>query len=229
MIYVGLDDTDNERSRGTGHLSRMLAQELQPQYEVRGITRHQLLLDPRVPYTAKNSCATLHLNGNGSTDLAALTKQVMAFVWKHSAQGSDPAICVAQHVPPEASDFGHRAQRCVIAQVDARRLAQDHDITLVGLGGTEDGVIGALAAVGLAATGQDGRFISLGTVRELDGDQPVEAILESGVAEVRDLEGHRISSGVVATEGRLRPAFRESRAILYVRRNGTCWLPVKLD
>jgi len=41
MIYIGLDDTDNEHSHGTGHLSRMLALELQPEYEVRGITRHQ--------------------------------------------------------------------------------------------------------------------------------------------------------------------------------------------
>lgn len=229
MIYVGLDDTDNDHSRGTGHLSRMLAQELQPEYEVLGITRHQLLLDPRVPYTAKNSCATLHLNGNGSADLAALTKQVMAFVWKHSAEGSDPAICVAQHVPPEASDFGHRVQRCVVTQVDARRLARDNNITLLGLGGTEDGVIGALAAVGLAATGEDGRFISLGTIRQLDGDQTVEAIVASGVAEVRDLDGHRLSSGVVATGGRLRPALRERRAILYVKPNGTGWLPVRLD
>ena len=229
MIYVGLDDTDNERSRGTGYLSRMLAQELQPEYEVLGIPRHQLLLDPRVPYTAKNSCATLHLNGNGSADLAALIGRVMAFAWKHAAEGSDPAICVAQHVPPEASDFGHRAQRCVVEQVDARRLAQDHGITLVGLGGTEDGVIGALAAVGLAATGEDGRFISIGTVRQLAGQQSIEAILESGVAEVRDVDGHRVSSGLVATEGRLRPALRESKAILYVKRNGTCWLPVRLD
>ena len=41
----------------------------------------------------------------------------------------------------------------------AREIAATHGIHLEGLGGTEDGVIGALAAVGLMATHDDGRVI----------------------------------------------------------------------
>ena len=37
-------------------------------------------------------------------------------------------------------------------------LAETHHIPLIGLGGDEDGVIGALAAVGLAASGDDDRL-----------------------------------------------------------------------
>ena len=229
MTYIGIDDTDTKESRGTGHLSRMLAQELGSEIEVYGITRHQLLVDPRIRYTAKNSCAALHLNAKGDTDLTTLADRVAAFVESESAPGSDPAICVARNVPAEISEFGHRVQHNVVTQDEARTLAQRHGIILRGLGGTEDGVIGALASVGLAATGHDGRFVSLGSVRQLDGQQSIEAILNSGVAEVRDLDDHRVTSGIVLTGGRLRPALREGIPILYVKRDATGWLPVRLD
>jgi len=239
VIFIGIDDTDNKESRGTGHMSRMLAQKLRSEIEVYGITRHQLLVDPRIPYTAKNSCAALHINANGGSanngtasggiDLTALAERVAGFVQSESAPGSDPAICVAQDVPREVSEFGRRVQHDVVTQDEARSLAQRHGIILRGLGGTEDGVIGALASVGLAATGHDGRFVSLGSVRQLDGQQSIEAILESGVAEVRDLDDHRVNSGTVATGGKLRPALREGIPILYVKREATGWLPLKLD
>jgi len=118
VIFIGIDDTDNKESRGTGHMSRMLAQELRSEIEVYGITRHQLLVDPRIPYTAKNSCAALHINANGDPasggtansgiDLTALAERVADFVQSESAPGSDPAICVAQDVPLEVSQFGRR-------------------------------------------------------------------------------------------------------------------------
>ena len=65
--------------------------------------------------------------------------------------------------------FGRRAQTELVRQQEARQLAAEHGLFLRGLGGTEDGVIGALSAVGLGASGQDGRFILVGTMRELDG------------------------------------------------------------
>jgi len=152
VIFIGIDDTDNKESRGTGHMSRMLAQELRSEIEVYGITRHQLLVDPRIPYTAKNSCAALHINANGDPasggtansgiDLTALAERVADFVQSESAPGSDPAICVAQDVPMEVSQFGHRVQHDVVTQDEARSLAERHGIILRGLGGTEDGVIG---------------------------------------------------------------------------------------
>ena len=71
-IFIGLDDTDNKESRGTGHLARVIAENLAEQYEVVGVTRHQLLFDPRVPYTAKNSCAAVILNCNDEPDLVGI-------------------------------------------------------------------------------------------------------------------------------------------------------------
>jgi len=229
MIFIGLDDTDNLESPGTGRLARLLAQYLGSEHPVCGITRHQLLLDPRVPYTAKNSCAALHIRASDAIDLTALGEWVVSFVQGRCAPGSDPAVCVARQVPTEISLFGKRVQRSLVSQAEARTLANAHGIYLQGLGGTEDGVIGALAGVGLAATGNDGRFVLVGTVRELTGPKPIAAILDAGVAEVRDLSEHPITQGVVATQGKLRPALREGKPILYVEAGEPYWHPLKID
>ena len=58
MILIGLDDTDNAVSRGTGYLARTLLGELARRgCRPIGVTRHQLLLDARIPYTSHNSSA----------------------------------------------------------------------------------------------------------------------------------------------------------------------------
>jgi hypothetical protein len=58
-LLIGIDDTDNLESRGTGYCVRQLANWLSEKNLVvpLGITRHQLLVDPRIPYTSHNSSA----------------------------------------------------------------------------------------------------------------------------------------------------------------------------
>jgi tRNA(Ile2) C34 agmatinyltransferase TiaS len=229
VIYIGLDDTDNQTSRGTGRLARAIAATLSKQYNVFGITRHQFLVDPRVPYTSHNSSATIHLQENGKVDPSALADEVQAMMLADFQTGSDPGLCIAQTATLEMTLFGRRAQVEVVNQAEARAVAKRANCILRGLGGTQDGVIGALAGVGLAATGEDGRFILIGNARELDGLQPVEAILASGITEVRTMDGQTLQDGLVDTGGRLRPAFREGRPILFVTPKDERWSPVKLD
>jgi tRNA(Ile2) C34 agmatinyltransferase TiaS len=232
MIFIGLDDTDNDVSRGTGRLARAIAVALSKRYPVRGVTRHQLLVDPRVPYTSHNSSATIHLAADDQVNLSALADDVQEIMLNDLQAGSDPGLCVVQRVSPEVTAFGRRAQTEVVRQAEAREVAQRHKCILRGLGGTQDGVIGALASVGLAATGEDGRFILVGTARELEGPQTVLAILGSGVAEVRTLDGHLLSDGLVDASTRLRPAFRGNKPVLFVSRqegDPDLWRPLKLD
>src|SRR3954464_61427 len=59
MIYVGLDDTDTLEDPGTNQLARHLVRELADEFSGRIILRHQLLVDPRVPCTKKNGCASI--------------------------------------------------------------------------------------------------------------------------------------------------------------------------
>ncbi len=226
MIYIGIDDTDTLETRGTGHLAREIAAALATDYTVVGVTRHQLSDDPRVPRTHKNSCAAILLDSDDSIE--AITEQVKALMLAQFVVGSDPGLCVATAVPPAITDFGHKAQRELVTQAEARALAAANNLTLLGLGGDEDGVIGALSAVGLAAGGSDGRYIEVARLRELAGLQPVSALLAAGITAVHTLDGQPVADGLVQTD-RLRPARRNGRPVAVVEWQDDHWLPLKLD
>ncbi len=229
LIYIGMDDTDNDASRGTGRLARDLAALLMVDYALLGVTRHQLLVDPRVPYTSHNSSAALCLEDDGQTDLKALFERVKAFMLAYFIDGSDPGLCMARSpIAAELRSFGQRAKSELVQQDEARRLAEVQQVLLEGLGGTRDGVIGALAAVGLAAGGEDGRYLMVGTTRDLSGLQPVEALIAAGIVAVLTMEGEPVREGAVLAE-RMRPARRGSQPVLYVEWDQDHWRPVKLD
>jgi tRNA(Ile2) C34 agmatinyltransferase TiaS len=229
ILYVGLDDTDNNTSRGTGRLARQIAAELEREFPLMGVTRHQLLVDPRVPYTSHNSSAALRFAAAGEVDAAAVAARVRGLMLADFQPGSDPGLCVAAgRVPPAAGDFGRRAQREVVTQQEARALAAEHGLWLEGLGGTEGGVIGALAAVGLSASGEDGRYLLVGRVRELAGLQPVAAVLAAGISAVRTLDGRPVESGLVLAD-KLRPAQRAGEPVQFVDWREGHWEPLKLD
>jgi len=226
-LYIGLDDTDTLESRGTGHLARQIAAALSADCRVLGVTRHQLLVDPRVPYTKKNSCAAVLLDG-GAPDPTAVLERVQALMLEDFQPGSDPGLCVTAAVPPEIAAFGRRVQREVVTQAEARALAKQHGLPLLALGGDCSGIIGALAAVGLAAGGEDGRYVLVGRSRDLCGAQPIPAVLAAGIDCVCTVDGQPVTEGVVEAN-KMRPARREGRAVLYVEREGDHWLPLKLD
>jgi len=228
MIFIGLDDTDTLESRGTGHLARQIAAALAADYAVLGVVRHQLLRDPRVPCTKNNSSAAILLDGDRTVTFAELTERLRAMMLDDFQPGSDPGLCVANTVPQAVVEFGRRTQREFVTQDEARTLAAAYEIPLLGLGGDEDGVIGALAAVGLAAGGEDGRYVLVGRLRALTGLQPVPALLEAGIAAVQTLDGQPVTTGLVQTD-KLRPARRNGRPIAVVEWAGDCWQPLKLD
>lgn len=228
MFFIGLDDTDTLASRGTGHLARQIAAALAADYPVLGVTRHQLLVDPRVPCTKNNSSAVVHVDADGYLNPARPLERVRALMLDDFQPGSDPGLCIARAVPDAVIEFGRRAQRQIVTQNEARALAQAHSIPLLGLGGDQSGIIGALAAVGLAASGEDGCYVLTGRSRELSGQQPVSALLAAGIAAVQTLDGQPVTDGPVLTD-KLRPARRSSRPIAFVEWAGDYWLPIKLD
>ena len=194
-LFIGLDDTDIITSPGTGHLARDIASILAERYRLIGVTRHQLLNDPRVPMTAKNSANVIHLQLDSpvevARDLTHLADEVTGLMQARFQPGSDPGLCLAMDLPPTIAEFGRRAQTTLVTVGEARRLADLHGLILHPLGGDGGGVIGALAGVGLAATGNDGRFNwvgQVGQIRELRGMQPVEAIIAAGITRVQSAE-----------------------------------------
>jgi tRNA(Ile2) C34 agmatinyltransferase TiaS len=230
MILIGLDDTDTLESRGTGHLARQIAADLESDFPVLGVTRHQLLIDPRVPCTSRNSCAAIVLQCTNDRPqiVSTLVERIQALMLAEFVPGSDPGLCVTAAVPSPIIDFGRRAQHHLVSQAQARALASQCAIPLLGLGGTEDGVIGALAAVGLAASGDDGRYVLVGRSRELTGLLPIPDLLAAGVTGVQTPDGQPVVDGLVYAD-KLRPARRGGRPVAVVEWESGYWRPLKLD
>jgi hypothetical protein len=229
MIYVGLDDTDTLDSPGTNQLAKSIVADLADRFECVLILRHQLLYDPRVPFTSKNGSASILLKPIAD-DLKAAPEEavcdVVFEVFRTGLQerfipGSDPGMCIASNVPRAIIAFGLRCQRELISQTLPRQLARDHNIRLEGLGGTEDGVIGALAAIGLAAGRNDGRVVKLGTwPDDLSGPHPVETLTAREVL-VRDVDNEEpVRKGSVDVGKHLRPNYRNGEVVLYVESRG---------
>jgi hypothetical protein len=189
-----------------------------PDYESRVAIRHQLLFDARVPYTSKNSSASILLDARHRGSVEDLAFRIRRLMMEWFTPGSDPGLCVTDRVAEPITAFGRRCQRELLRQEEARRLAAEHGVRLEGLGGTEDGVIGALAAVGLAAGGRDGRVVSVGRwPDDLAGPQEVALLRARGVGEIRCLAtGETIDQGRVDVGKHLRPNFREGQVTLFV-------------
>ncbi len=235
MIHVGIDDTDLLDTPGTNQLARVLVQVVANEYQCLRITRHQLLNDPRVPYTSHNGSASILLEPLGHPDRSGLIQRLRERMQQWFVPGSDPGLCVAEAVPTTVVDFGRRCQQELVTQETARTLAGDCGIHLEGLGGTNGGVIGALAAVGLSAQANDGRLVQIGTwPDDLSGPQSIATLAARGV-EVRRLGTDApLSQGVVDVGKHLRPNLRAGEAVLFVEpatgphADGAAWTAVRL-
>ncbi len=181
IVLIGIDDTDNQTSPGTGQLSRRLARDVELRGgRVPGITRHQFLLDDRIRYTTHNSGACLAVEWTRPLNELDFAVDLIA---RWSAEGSDPGICIcpADAVPSSVKHWGEAATRTVLAKADALALAEESRMNLQALGGTGDGVIGALAGVGLRAAGENGRFLDLPGLRLLAEEITVTELTALGI------------------------------------------------
>jgi hypothetical protein len=232
MILVGIDDTDTLDSPGTNQVARSIAAAIADRWRCVRIVRHQLLFDPRVPYTSKNSSASFLFEPVVHSGVDELATDMKAELAKHFVPGSDPGLCVTTKVAKDIVEFGHRCQREVVDRSAALQLADAHGIHLEGLGGTNDGVIGALAAVGLAASGNDGRVVQIGGFADdLGGPQPVERLRERGVMVVAGDSCQRVHRGIVELGKKLRPNLRAGCITLFTHRadtaDGVVWIAEK--
>jgi hypothetical protein len=194
-ILVCIDDTDSLDSRGTGELADELAREVEKRSWGRchSITRHQLFVHPDIPYTSHNSsmCFVVALRDEL---LGRFTDYAAEFLVRESASGSDPGLCVAVADcltrPDILIEFGYRAKRSVLTMDDAYELAADMGVHLSSHGGTGQGIIGALAGVGLRLGGNDGRLRGSIVIPSENGLATVAEILtHPEVDEVRTMEG----------------------------------------
>jgi len=208
-IYIGFDDTDTtDSNRGTGKLARWFENELPESCRLWGVVRQQLLLDDSIPYTTHNSSACAIVETSDHCSIDDLILRAVHHIERHFIPGSDPGLCIVPEDNPALSKLIHFGRRCatkMVTQKEAHQAALGAHLS--GLGGTNDGIIGAAAAVGLTAHGWGGRFIEFGRLRDFPEKVFVSDLERSGIMVVSIDRQAEIPApeDVVDTKGWLRP------------------------
>jgi hypothetical protein len=221
---IGIDDTDNLESRGTGFRARCLGAGLAEAglARVDGVSRHQLLVHPDIPYTSHNSslCLDAQVPDGRIDEVVAFSRD---FLLRESAEGSDAGLCIAAFdtLDDAVQAFGVRAKQVILVRAEAETLARDTGVYLEGLTGDHGGMIGARAAVGLRSSGTDGRFVWLDGVRELSGVASAAHLLENtGIDSIEDRQGAAVSPDeLICVDPWPRAVLIEGRAVLLVQRS----------
>lgn len=225
QTFVCIDDTDNIREKSTGKLAQAIIGDI----EKRGmgkcsyVTRHQLFFHPAIPYTSHNSamCFVVDHETNIYEPLKSLA---IDFLLNESAEGSDPGLCIAQVEKLTDEDkevlmtYGRRAKQEILTKEIAYKTAKQLGVHLSEHGGTGDGIIGALAGVGLRLTGSDGRIRGRVTFPSLGNVLTVKEILDnSTIDEVRSLEGEAISEDYRVILGeKIKTVFLDYKEVLFI-------------
>ena len=220
-IFLGLDDTDILGRPGTNQIAMALAIKLKEiKIETTIILRHQLWYDPRVPYTSKNGSASMQLQCTGPIDFQTLAGFCKEFLLSHFVEGSDPGLCLATEDQAKSLiSHGWRTTSEWVNPAEAIEKAKVSGCLLWSIAGRDHGIVGALAAVGLAASGEQGRvvFHQIG-YGELRGLISIEKLHEFGVLVIEESSQMLVSNGIVDLVKKLRPNIREQKVVLYVEK-----------
>lgn len=223
LYYLGMDDTDVlDAPYGTGKVARWFQSSLPTGCHLVGVVRQQLLLHEDVPYTSHNSGACMIIEAENGKSRSQLIGAASAHLCEHSLQGSDPGLCIVDEAEagvPLLIDFGRRCAREVLSRSEAINLASQTGVHLSAHGGTGDGVIGAMAAVGLTLWGWAGRYIEFGDLRSFPDVLTVSELQDSGIMVVSiDRDALPPAEGdVVYTHGWCRPRLMGGKPVLLVR------------
>ena len=223
-IYIGMDDTDTlDSDYGTGKVTRWFERLLPEGCECSGVVRQQLLVSDEIPYTSHNSaaCMIVDVSEDLSTNglMNKISELAVDHLKRHAADGSDPGLCIASESDAALVDlleFGRLCTHRVCTQKDALRAVNGS--FLAGLGGTNDGLIGAAAAVGLTASGWAGRYIEYGDLRNFPLTVIVSDLADRQIQVISTDRDARIPgpNDQVITNGWVRPQLLGHMPVLFV-------------
>lgn len=223
-VYIGFDDTDVAGAdRGTGKFARWFVDRLPAGTKLYGVVRQQLPVLEGIPYTSQNSSACLIVDEVEPSQVDELIERGTQHIRDHFIDGSDPGLCVVT-VNGESTgnlmEFGRLASTRIVTQKEAVRAANGYHLS--GHGGTNDGIIGATAGVGLTITGWSGRFIEFNGLRDFDTMVRVKD-LEARNIRVLSVDRNALAAGaddMVDTRNWLRPRLWAGGAVLPVESCG---------
>jgi len=219
-VYLGFDDTDTHDSLyGTGKLARWFQNSMPDGCECLGVVRQQLFVCNEIPYTSHNSAACLIAEMPEPDLLDNVIEGAINHLKQYAMNGSDPGLCVVTEFDPSIeslTDFGRFCTRAVSSQKQAIEAAKN--IHLSGHGGTNDGIIGAAAAVGLTVSGWSGRFIEFGKLRNLPDEVWVSELNNMGIKVVSMQRDANVPApnDTVITNGWLRPRLLGHLPVLFL-------------
>jgi hypothetical protein len=223
-VYVGFADTDVAGAdRGTGKLARWFENKLPRGVKMWGAVRQQLPVLEGIPYTSKNSSACVILDLPDLDSLDGIIHLAADHIRDNFIEGSDPGLCVVPENSPAIGalmDFGRTASNRIVRQKEA--MAAVNGEHLSGHGGTNDGIIGAAAGVGLTFSGWSGRFIEFNNLRQFNTDTTVKSLEANGI-QVLSVDRNAMVPGLddkVDTRDWVRPRLWGFKPVLPVRNTG---------
>lgn len=230
-VLLGFDDTDVLGAPiGTGRLVRMFEDKLPASARLWGVLRHQLLVDDAIPYTSHNSPAIAVVDVPDRGHLPDLIARAAAHIHEFASPGSDPGLCAAFAEDDLSAliAFGRACTHRLASQDEARAAAAQCGAHLSGHGGTNDGIIGAAAAVGLTAWGWSGRFLEYGRLRALPAQPSIAELAAAGIiAAPLEHEACVLPDELrVVTRGWISPRLWGGRAVLPLLQEDGQWIAV---
>lgn len=232
-IFIAIDDTDDIGTKGTGEILEELCIELSNRFEASfsRVTRHQLLVHEDIKYTSHNSsmCCEGIIK---PTDLEYIKEEAIKYLKENCAPNSDPGLCIVKtdiddrHIK-RIMDWGKRAKTFVLSKIEAYSLAEETGIHLSEHGGTGDGIIGAMAGIGLRLSGNDGRFKGKFDLNVVNGHLTVKEICCSDCIDIvlnENFEELQPDEKVFIGD-KLKTVLFDHRAALLVKKNKDgCWV-----
>ncbi len=225
IVYIGVDDTDVLGGPyGTGKIARGMGEYLEKQGCGRmiGVIRHQLLVDPRIPYTSHNSSKCVEFEATAPLDV--VHGHCIDFLKLNCIAGSDPGVCTcgAEQVTPDLVAYADTVQREVVSKDAALKLARKLGILLSEVGGTGDGIIGALASSGLRGSGNGGRYVQLRGIGQMKGLVTVGSVLsQTAITAVVDEEGRDVQPlETIDSKDWIKPSVIDGKPVLRIRPRG---------
>jgi tRNA(Ile2) C34 agmatinyltransferase TiaS len=217
-VLVGIDDTDVAGgATSTARLARELGETLNGQARFIGSLGHILFSGAKATTNNKASCVVLDCEGTSALD--DLFERIVDFVEWRAALASSPGIVMCSAKMERLVKLGWEAAWREIRMDEVVPLLVEHRFKGFG---SQRGLIGAAAAIGLTARGWSGRWLEFGNLRRFERAVQVRDLTAQGILTVSietDAEAPAPDDWV-DTHGWLRPQLIAGTAALPLHRIG---------